>query len=75
MALVNTAVQCQACTAPVNEQYWQNVEIKLSAAYKNFGSTVYQVHGATNTKPTTSDGGKTWVIQKITIPVFTPVAE
>jgi hypothetical protein len=75
MTMVNTAVECQSCTPPTDVQYWKDITIKLSAADKNFGSTIYQSNNATNTPPVTRDSGKTWKIQNVTIPVVPPLAD
>jgi len=44
----------------------------LSAADESFGRTISSSHGAEYTEPQTSDGGKTWLIKKITVPVVQP---
>lgn len=75
MTMVNTAVECQSCTPPIDVQYWKDITIKLSGADKNFGSTLYQSNNATNTEPFTNDHGKIWRIQNVTIPVVPPVAD
>jgi len=49
-----------------------NTVIRLSAADASFGGSVYPTNGATYTEPTTVDGGKTWVIKRITLPVAQP---
>lgn len=73
--LVNTAVECQSCTAPVKPQYWTDITIGLSGADESFGSTLWKENSATSTTPTTSDSGMTWQIKKVTIPVVTPTAD
>lgn len=70
MGFLNTAVECyRSCTPPLDPQYWADTTIELSAVDASFGNTVQQKNQATNTPVTTSDGGKTWTIAKITVPV------
>ncbi|KAF2136510.1 uncharacterized protein K452DRAFT_129450 [Aplosporella prunicola CBS 121167] len=73
VTMINTAVECVDCTYLTDEQTWTNITIGLSAADENFGSTIMKNNGAESTDPTTEDGGKTWKISKITVPVVTPV--
>ena len=75
MTMFNTAVECQSCTPPVDPQYWINTTIRLSGADTNFGNTIYQSNHASNTPVTTADGGITWKIANVTIPVVTPIAD
>lgn len=74
MTMFNTAVECQDCTPPVDPQYWVDTTITLSGADENFGDTPYQSNHATNTPLTTADGGITWTIDTVTIPVVAPIA-
>lgn len=75
MTMINTAVECQSCTPPVDPQYWTDITIRLSDKDENFADTLYQSNHASNTPVETSDGGKTWTIANVTIPVVTPIAD
>lgn len=75
MTYFNTAVECQDCTAPVSTQYWMDTTITLSAKDDNLADTFYVEDKAVATKMTSADGGLTWTIANITIPVVAPIAE
>lgn len=64
MSLWNTAVELQdnngaAATGLQEAQYYVNTTITLDPADETYGDKIYVEYGATYTKPTTSDGGKT----------------
>ncbi|KAK9415735.1 hypothetical protein SUNI508_10213 [Seiridium unicorne] len=74
--LWNTAIEVQdyngvAGSGTIEPQYYVNTTIVLKAADANYGSTIYAESGAEYTEPTTIDGGKTWTIEKITLPAMT----
>ncbi|KAH6659681.1 hypothetical protein BKA67DRAFT_652906 [Truncatella angustata] len=73
--LWNTAIEIQDYngaegSGTVEPQYYVNTTIVLKAADKDYGSTIYAESGGVYTEPTTSDGGKTWFIEKITVPAM-----
>lgn len=64
MSLWNTAVELQpfngaAATSLQEDQIYLNTTIILDPADPGYGDLIVGDHGATYTKPTTSDGGKT----------------
>lgn len=64
MSLWNTATELQpyngaAATGLQEDQYYVNTTIVLDPADEGYGDMIYGEYGATYTKPTTSDGGKT----------------
>lgn len=75
MTYFNTAVECQDCTAPVSAQYWIDTTIVLSAKDENLADTFYKEDKAISSQMTTADGGLTWTIANITIPVVAPITE
>lgn len=71
-----TAIECNdyngvACTGTVAQQTYVNSTIILDAADSTFINTLGTSGGATYSKMSTADGGKTWTIPKITIPAMT----
>ncbi|KAF2150364.1 hypothetical protein K461DRAFT_322822 [Myriangium duriaei CBS 260.36] len=62
------AVECQDCTPTVNDSTYVDTVVTFASAVPDFASQLYSGGGATYSKPTTSDGGKTWTISKITMP-------
>ncbi|KAK7733087.1 hypothetical protein SLS53_008275 [Cytospora paraplurivora] len=78
MDLWNTAVELQPYgdnepTGTIEPQYYINTTITLDAADESLGSSLYTEYGGESTTPTTSDGGKTWHIEKITVPAMETV--
>ncbi|PSR79069.1 hypothetical protein BD289DRAFT_108781 [Coniella lustricola] len=72
-SLWNTAVELQdydgnAPSGLTEDQYYVNTTITLEPADAQYGDNMYTEYGCTHTTPTTSDGGKTWFIEKITAP-------
>lgn len=71
-----TALECNdsddgtACTGTPDEQIYANSTIILEAADEGFIDTMGVGTGVTHTDMVTSDGGKTWTIEKITIPAM-----
>lgn len=64
MKLWNTATELQdyrgaAPTGLQEDQQYTNITIVLDPADATYGDNIYSQNGATYTKPTTSDGGKT----------------
>ncbi|KKY29679.1 hypothetical protein UCDDA912_g10398 [Diaporthe ampelina] len=75
MRFWNTAIEKQdsngADPTGTNEpQYYVNTTIALAEADESYSNGIYGSNGATFTDMTTSDGGKTWFIEKITIPAM-----
>lgn len=73
IALWNTEIECQdnngtPCTGTPNDQYWVNSTIVLESADSSFADTLITENGATGEGLATADGGKTWTIDKITMP-------
>ncbi|KAF9872096.1 hypothetical protein CkaCkLH20_10433 [Colletotrichum karsti] len=73
--LWNTAIELQdsngvAASGTTEPQYYVNTTIVLAEADANFGSTIYGESGGSYTTPKTTDGGKTWTIEKITVPAM-----
>ncbi|KAI8309319.1 hypothetical protein K4K61_001853 [Colletotrichum sp. SAR11_59] len=76
MTLWNTAIELQdnngaAPTGTIEPQYYTNTTIVFAekdAAYKD---GAYTESGATYSGIATADGGKTWTIEKITVPAMT----
>jgi hypothetical protein len=72
MSLWNTAVEIQdfegtAATALTDDQVYVNTTIRLDPADATYGEKIYAQYGATFTKPTTSDGGKTVSVPLLTV--------
>lgn len=71
-----TALECNdyddgtACTGTPDEQIYADSTIILEEADENFIDTMAVGSGVTNTDMVTADGGKTWTIEKITIPAM-----
>ena len=55
-------------------QTYVNSKIVLAAADPTFSQTLGASSGATHTDMTTTDGGKTWTIAKISLPAMNPSA-
>ncbi|ROV97058.1 hypothetical protein VMCG_07519 [Cytospora schulzeri] len=75
MTLWNTAVELQdnngvQPTGTIEPQYYVNSTIVLESADESYGNNMYTEYGAITTDMTTNDGGKTWVIEKITVPAM-----
>ncbi|ROW00700.1 hypothetical protein VSDG_03288 [Cytospora chrysosperma] len=75
MNLWNTAIELQdnngvAASGTIEPQYYVNTTIYLDAADESYGTSMYTESGASSTDMTTTDGGKTWFIEKITIPAM-----
>ncbi|KUI73661.1 hypothetical protein VM1G_09577 [Cytospora mali] len=75
MTLWNTAVELQPNgddepTGTIEPQYYVNSTIYLDAADAAYGDTLYTEYGAITSDMTTNDGGKTWFIEKITVPTM-----
>ncbi|KAI0125362.1 hypothetical protein BJ170DRAFT_500715 [Xylariales sp. AK1849] len=73
--LWNTAIELQDYngsegSGTIEPQYYVNTTIVLKAVDENYGSTIYAESGGEYTEPTTTDGGKTWLIEKITVPAM-----
>lgn len=71
-----TALECNdaddgtTCTGTPEEQVYANSTIILKSADSGFIDTMGVGTGVTNTDMLTSDNGKTWTIEKITIPAM-----
>ncbi|POS70397.1 hypothetical protein DHEL01_v211209 [Diaporthe helianthi] len=75
MRLWNTAVELQDAngndpTGTIEPQYYVNTTITLAEADSTYGNGFYSERGATCKGITTSDGGKTWFVEKMTIPAM-----
>ncbi|KAL1857553.1 hypothetical protein Daus18300_010311 [Diaporthe australafricana] len=75
MKLWNTAIEKQDASGndpsgTTEPQYYVNTTITLAAADKSYSAGIYGQNGATYTDMTTTDDGKTWFIEKITIPAM-----
>ncbi|KAK2616059.1 hypothetical protein N8I77_002770 [Diaporthe amygdali] len=75
MTLWNTAIEIQDSngndpTGTTEPQYYVNTTITLAEADKSYSSGIYSQNGATYTDMTTTDDGKTWFIEKITVPAM-----
>ncbi|KAI3394982.1 hypothetical protein diail_2040 [Diaporthe ilicicola] len=75
MKLWNTAIELQDYngndpSGTTEPQYYVNTTITLAEADNSYSSGIYVESGATHTDMTTIDGGKTWFIEKITIPAM-----
>ncbi|KAG8158559.1 hypothetical protein KVR01_011681 [Diaporthe batatas] len=75
MTLWNTAIEKQDAngndpTGTNEPQYYVNTTIALAEADSSYADGIYGQNGATFTDMTTSDNGKTWFIEKITIPAM-----
>ncbi|GME23171.1 uncharacterized protein LTHEOB_7524 [Neofusicoccum parvum] len=69
-----TAVECQDdCSGIVNAHTYQNTTIVLAEADTAFKGTL-SINEATASELTTSDGGKTWTVDKISIQQSTFIA-
>ena len=65
----DTAAECQgACSLPTTPHTYVNSTIVFETAYPAFPSSLTTIGGATHTGAKTTDGGKTYTIDKITIP-------
>lgn len=70
-----TALECDdyngvSCTGTPDEQIYANSTIILEEADEGFSDTMGVGTGVTHTDMVTADGGKTWTIEKITIPAM-----
>ncbi|PNS21824.1 DNA topoisomerase 2 [Sphaceloma murrayae] len=66
-----TAIECnEGCTGTVSEQIYQDSKIVLEQADPNFVNTLGVSQGTTHSDMVTTDGGKTWTIEKINIPAM-----
>lgn len=71
-----TALECNdaddgtACTGTPEEQVYANSTIILKSADSGFSDTMGVGTGVTHTDMETTDSGKTWTIEKITIPAM-----
>lgn len=71
-----TALECDdlddgtKCTGTSDVQIYANSTIYLEAADETFISTMGVGEGVTHTDMLTADGGKTWTIEKITLPAM-----
>ncbi|KAF7114188.1 hypothetical protein CNMCM5793_007766 [Aspergillus hiratsukae] len=64
-----TGTECDGgCTGTVAEQKYLNTKITLASADTTFGNTIASAAGATYSGLSSSEGGKVWTIESITIP-------
>ncbi|KAF2235868.1 hypothetical protein EV356DRAFT_575393 [Viridothelium virens] len=68
MTIFEASVECQDCSPTIADQTYVNTTITFAEADKTWSSVPEAESGATFTTPTTSDGGVTWTIAKITFP-------
>ncbi|KAI9659896.1 MAG: hypothetical protein M1821_001248 [Bathelium mastoideum] len=68
MTIFEATVECQDCDPTIATQTYVNTKITFAEADENWASVPEASSGATFTTPTTSDGGLTWTIAKITFP-------
>ncbi|KIK58163.1 hypothetical protein GYMLUDRAFT_698361 [Collybiopsis luxurians FD-317 M1] len=67
-----TGTECQQnCRGTTSVQQYLNSVIQLSEPDMNFPNTLGKGPGVVATPMETSDGGKTWTIASITLPVYT----
>ncbi|PBK91600.1 hypothetical protein ARMGADRAFT_1081776 [Armillaria gallica] len=66
-----TGTECQQdCTGTTSPQYYKNTTITLLEADPDFSSTLSMGDGVEASTMATSDDGKTWTIDSITIPAM-----
>ncbi|GIJ86619.1 hypothetical protein Asppvi_005509 [Aspergillus pseudoviridinutans] len=66
-----TGTECDGgCTGTVAEQKYLNTKITLASADTTFGNTIASAAGATYSGLSSSEGGKVWTIESITIPAM-----
>ncbi|KAF4218765.1 hypothetical protein CNMCM8980_005007 [Aspergillus fumigatiaffinis] len=66
-----TGTECNGgCTGTVAEQKYLNTKITLASADTTFGNTIASAAGATYSGLSSSEGGKVWTIETITIPAM-----
>ncbi|KAK0241678.1 hypothetical protein EDD85DRAFT_819944 [Armillaria nabsnona] len=66
-----TGTECQQdCTGTTSPQYYKNTTITLLKADPDFSSTLSMGDGVEASTMVTSDDGKTWTIDSITIPAM-----
>ncbi|KAK0454872.1 hypothetical protein EV421DRAFT_2029831 [Armillaria borealis] len=66
-----TGTECQQdCTGTTSPQYYKNTTITLLEADPDFSSTLSMGDGVEASTMVTSDDGKTWTIDSITIPAM-----
>ncbi|GAQ05313.1 hypothetical protein ALT_2634 [Aspergillus lentulus] len=66
-----TGTECDGgCTGTVAEQKYLNTKITLASADTTFGNTIASAAGATYSGLSSSEGGKLWTIETITIPAM-----
>ncbi|KAK7708406.1 hypothetical protein SLS57_008987 [Botryosphaeria dothidea] len=66
-----TGTECDdSCTGTVSEQQYLNTTITLASADTTFGDTLGSSGNATHSDIVSSQGGKVWTIEKITIPAM-----
>ncbi|RLL95616.1 hypothetical protein CFD26_105813 [Aspergillus turcosus] len=66
-----TGTECDGgCTGTVAEQKYLNTKITLASADPTFGNTIASAAGATYSGLSSSEGGKVWTIESITIPAM-----
>ncbi|KAL1645414.1 hypothetical protein SLS58_003721 [Diplodia intermedia] len=66
-----TGTECDdSCTGTVSEQQYLNTTITLAGADTSFSDTLTSSGGAVYTEMKSSQGGKVWTIEKITLPAM-----
>ena len=60
--------ECKGCTWPLSEQVYSNIVIRFTEPEPHFDALGLCKGGATTTMPRMQEGGKVWVIDKVTVP-------
>lgn len=71
MSRYGTGTECnEGCTGTSSDQKYINTKITLAEADTTFGDTIATAGGGTYEGLSSSEGGKVWTIESITLPAM-----